>query len=251
MRKTYLITAIILISCVHCMAAGNSYNTQWQKGTDFYQQMRYDSAQYYFEQIAALKPQNAEVYYNLGNTYYRLNKIGLAVLNYQRALHINPDFKDAKDNLALTESRINNHIPTTGNVFFIDWWHTITHANRTGAWSVAALITFVLIILAMLGRRYLKSEKKIPVQVPGILGFICVCFLVLAFSAARNSQEADEAVVMQNDAPLMNAEHKGKPLALVPEGTTVKILDEKAGWVEVSLPDGRSGWLQENLTDKI
>jgi len=250
MRKTYLISAIILISCVQGMAAGN-YNTQWQKGTDFYQQMRYDSAQYYFEQVAALRPQNADVYYNLGNTYYRLNRIALAVLNYQRALHINPDFKDAKDNLALTESRINNHIPATGNVFFIDWWSTITHANKAGAWSVAALITFVLIILVMLGRRYSKAGRMIPGQVPGVLGFICACFLVLAFSAAKHAQEADEAVVMQNDSPLMNAEHKGKPLALVPEGTTVKILDEKMGWAEVTLPDGRSGWVQQNLIDKI
>ena len=250
MRKTYLISALILFSCYHSMAVGN-YNAQWQKGTIFYQQAQYDSAAYYFEQIAALKPQNADVYYNLGNTYYRLNKIAPAVLNYQRALQINPDYKEAKDNLALTESRISNHIQTTSDVFFLDWWHTITHPNKTGAWSVAALITFILIIVVLFVRRYQKSGHKIPVQLPGILGFFCICFLVLAFAAAKKAQQSNEAVVMENDVPLMNNEQKGKPLSLIPEGTTVKILDEKPNWIEVSLPDGRSGWVQGNLIDKI
>src|SRR5581483_6057858 len=115
MKKLFAISAIIISGSLHGLAAGN-YSTQWQKGTAFYQQMQYDSAAYYFEQVAALKPQNAEVYYNLGNTYYRLNKIALAVLNYQRALHINPDYKEAKDNLALTESRISNHIQPASDI---------------------------------------------------------------------------------------------------------------------------------------
>ena len=249
MRKTYLISAIILFSCMHCMAVDN-YNTQWQKGISFFQQMQYDSAAYYFEQIAAVKPQNAEVYYNLGNTYYRLNKIAPAVLNYERALKINPEYKEAKDNLILTQNRISNHIQPIGDIFFIEWWHALTQPNKATIWSVAALITFILIILVMLVRRFQKTGS-IPVQLQGVLGFVCVCFLVLAFAAAKNAQQSTGAVVMENDAPLMNNEQKGKPLSLIPEGTTVKILDEKAGWVEVSLPDGRSGWLQGNLINKI
>jgi tetratricopeptide (TPR) repeat protein len=234
------------------MAVGN-YNAQWQKGAAFYQQSQYDSAAYYFEQIAALKPQNPEVYYNLGNTYYRLNKIAFAVLNYQRALQIKPDYKEAKDNLALTEARISNHIQPTNEIFFLEWWQSITHPIKTTIWSIAALFAFILIIVSLFSRRYGKAGHRIPVQVPGIFGFICVCFLILAFAAAKRAQASNQAVVMENDAPLMNSEQKGKPLSLVPEGTTVKILDEKArpGWVEVSLPDGRSGWLQANLIDKI
>jgi len=250
MRKNYLISAIILLSCIRSMAVGN-YNAQWQKGLSFFQQMQYDSAAYYFEQIAALKPQNAEVYYNLGNTYYRLNKIAPAVLNYERALQINPEYKEAKDNLTLTQNRISNHIQPIGDIFFIEWWHALTHPNKTTAWSVAALITFVLIILVMLARRFQKAGSSIPVQLQGVLSFVCVCFLVLAFAAAKNAQQPSGAVVMENDAPLMNNEQKGKPLSLIPEGTTVKIMDEKVGWVEVSLPDGRSGWLQASLINKI
>ncbi len=250
MRKTLYISAVFTLIGLQSLAIAD-YNAQWQKGTAYYQQKQYDSAAFCFEQIAAQKPQNAEVYYNLGNTYYRLNKVALAVLNYQRALHLKPDYKEAKDNLELTETRISNHIPYAGDIFFLDWWHSLTRPDKAGKWALFALTFFALIIASMLIRRFQKSERKLPVQLPGIFGFICVCYIVLAFVAAKNAQTSNGAVVMQNDAPLMNGEQKGKPLALVPEGTTVKILGEKGTWVEVSLPDGRTGWLQGNTIDKI
>jgi tetratricopeptide (TPR) repeat protein len=250
MRKPLLIFLLFALSSLRGLATGN-YSAQWQKGTSCYEQAKYDSAAWYFEEIAALKPKNVEVYYNLGNTYYRLNKVALAVLNYQRALQIEPGYKEAKDNLLLTESRISNRIQPTGDIFFIDWWQNMTHPRKASAWAIAAIITFTLIIVCLAVRRFVKSGDKLPMQLPGILGFICICFLVLAFAAAQRTDQATAAVVMQNDAPLMNNEQKGKPLALVPEGTTVKIVGEKGTWTEVTLPDGRTGWLPQNLLTKI
>ena len=250
MRKLIPIYLLLALSSFRGLATGN-YQGQWQKGTSCYEQTKYDSAAWYFEQIAALKPKNAEVYYNLGNTYYRLNKVALAVLNYERALQIEPGYKEAKDNLLLTQGRISNRIQPTGDIFFINWWQNLTHPRKAAAWSISAFITFTLIIVCLAMRRFTKSGDKLPVQVPGILGFVCTCFLVLAFAAAQRTDQATAAVVMQNDAPLMNGEQKGKPLALVPEGTTVKIVSEKSNWTEVTLPDGRTGWLPQNLVTKI
>src|SRR5947199_7094884 len=106
-----------ITASLHCLAAGDQ-NTLWQKGNAAYQLKQYDSALYYYEQLAAQKPRNAEIYYNIGNTYYRLNRIGHAVLNYQRALKIDPGYKEAKDNLLLAQGRISNNIHDAGNIFF-------------------------------------------------------------------------------------------------------------------------------------
>ena len=250
MRTLFLILTVVFLGALHSSASGD-HNDQWKKGNVLYEQKQYDSAAHYFEQIATLKPENAEVYYNLGNTYYRLNNIGLSILNYERALRINPEYKEAKDNLLLAQSRINNHIAFTGDIFFISWWQSATRPDKATAWAVAALITFVIIILLLIVRNFQKSGNRLPVQLPGVLGFVCVCLLVFAFAAASHTMQHAGAVVMQNDAPLMNNDLKGKPLALIPEGTTVKINEEKAEWVEVSLPDGRIGWLQQGLISKI
>jgi tetratricopeptide (TPR) repeat protein len=251
MRKLFPAAVILLFSSLHSIAAAD-FKYQWKKGSDFYLAKEYDSAAYYFGQIAALKPNNAEVYYNLGNTWYRLNKIGPAVLNYERALRLDPDYKEAKDNLTLAQGRIANHIPYTGDIFFLNWWQTLTRPDRATPWAIASLITFALIMLLLLVRNFqLKKGKAIPLQLPGVLGFICLCLLILAFASAKNKSEHTGAVVMQADAPLMNNEQKGKPMALIPEGTSVKIRSEKSGWIEVTIPDGRTGWLQQNLIEKI
>ncbi len=228
------------------------HNAMWQKANAFYQQRQYDSAAAYYEQIAAQQPQNATLYYNLGNAYYRMNKVALSVLNYERALQINPEYADAKDNLALAHNRIPNHIANTGNIFFINWWQSLTDAGKANTWALLALVSFVLMMTVLLARRFPQAVGvRVPGQLAGVFGFACVCFLIPAYPSARNNTNGTAAVVMQNDAPLMNSEQKGKPLALVPEATTVKINREKAGWAEVTLPDGRTGWLQLSLINKI
>jgi tetratricopeptide (TPR) repeat protein len=248
MKNLLLIPAILCASALQCIAVPD-YNNEWLKGTVFYDQKLYDSAAWYFEQIAALKPNNAEIYYNLGNTYYRLNKIAPAVLNYERALKVSPGYTLARENLALAQGRISNAIPNTGDIFFINWWQSITRADKAGMWAISALVCFIA-IMALLALKRFKRNINFPVQVTGILAFVFLCFLALAFASSAIAQQ-HTAVVMQEDTPLMNGGLKGKPLLLVPEGTTVKIKNKNGDWIEVALPNGRTGWIQENLVDKI
>ncbi len=203
------------------------------------------------EQIAATKPQQAALYYNLGNTYYRLNKIGSAVLNYRKALYIDPGYKDAADNLALTESRINNRIPSVSDIFFIRWWNNLTAAQNNTAWAIACVIIFLLIISLAVLSRFGKGRNLASPQLMGALIVVLLITLVLAFVSAGNKLNSSMGVVMQNDAPLMNEQHTGKAQNLVPEGTTVTILGTRTGWTQVRLPDGRTGWLQDDHINKI
>jgi tetratricopeptide (TPR) repeat protein len=232
--------------------AERDYAMLWQKGNEYYTAKNYDSAVACYEQIAAHKPHNADVYYNLGNAYYRLNRIGPAILNYQRALKMDPGNKDIQENLLLTQSRIVNHITGTDEIFFIRWWQDITHPVQVFTWSVIAVVLFLLIILYYVLRQFnVALITRLPVQTVFILGFLWCCFLILALVAAGRANQVNLAVVMQNDTPLMNNELKGKPIAQLPEGTTVTILDEKDIWMEVRIPDGRTGWVQNTLVDKI
>ena len=252
MKKiVFFTTALFLLSAMHILANGN-YTLEWNKGNNFYQQKQYDSAAYYFEKLTALNPENAEIYYNLGNTYYRLNKIPKAILNYERALRYKPMYKDARENLTLAQVRIANRIPYSSDIFFIKWWHSITQPDKATIWAIATLIPFCIFISALIIRRFNSASARfLPGQLLGILLVSCFCFLVLAFFAARNREQYNGAVIMTNDAPLMNADLKGKPITLVPEGTTISITGRKDNWVEIRLPDGRTGWMQLSLMEKI
>ena len=152
MRKIFLTATILLFSAAYIFAAGNTA-ALWQKGNELYKQKQYDSAAAYYEQIAAGKPCNALVYYNLGNAYYRQNKVGPAILNYQRALNADPTYKDAKDNLLLAEGRMSNHMQVVEDVFFVTWWNDLTAAARQKFWAIAALLVFIAMVGVMLANR--------------------------------------------------------------------------------------------------
>ncbi len=249
MNKIIGISALFLLMTLCSYAVDN--NSHWKKATSFYLQKQYDSAAKYFELVAASKPHNAELYYNLGNVYYRLNRIALAVLNYERALRINPSYSDAQDNLAITHARINNHTLPPDDIFFVSWWKSITAHTNASMWAIIALFFFFLSIIVLWVRKYATWGNKLPIQLPGISGFICVVFLIFCYKSSRNYTHFNGAIVMENDAPLMNELQKGKPIALIPEGTSVTVLRQNGNWVEVSLPDSRSGWVLLSQIEKI
>ncbi len=254
MRKLFLVATIFLLLCSASVIAAvpAAPNVGWNKAIDFYKNKQYDSAAVYFEKIAALKPINAAIYYNLGNTYYRENKIARAILNYERAIALEPEYKEAKDNLAVAQTRIPNFIQPATDIFFVKWWKSVTHRNNATLWAVAALTAFTVSIMLMAFRRFSKTiGQKVPVQLIGGTLVFCCFFLILGFTAARNFERNNTAIVMVNEAALMTSELRGKPITLTPEGTKVTIRSQKGIWIEVSLPDGRAGWLQQSEVEKI
>src|SRR5688572_23961032 len=119
MIRFFLLVNILLLLPWQSPASASEL---WQKGNDYYQQKMYDSAVACFEQIILLRPDDPRVYYNAGNAWYRMNNIGMAVLNYRRALRIDPKYQEASENLLLAEARISNHIQKGQDLFFIQWW---------------------------------------------------------------------------------------------------------------------------------
>ena len=230
--------------------AGNKENDLWQQANNFFKQKNYEQAANLYEQLAASKPYDALLYFNLGNAYYKLNNIGDAVLNYQRALRIQPSFQEAKDNLELTMSRIPNRIPSAGDIFFIQWWKGITNATLSGFWAAFSLFLF----LSSLGLLTMQKFGKINFNGSKIslFGFIfCTLFLLFAFSSANRKSAHNTAVVMQHDAVFTLEASNGKAVSFIPEGTTVSIEDEQKEMLQVVLPDGRKGWMNKQLVEVI
>jgi hypothetical protein len=248
--KTVVNLLLLLLSCTVSFAAPK-YEAWWQQANKHYELKNYDSAAYYYEQVAALKPADAVVYYNLGNAYYKLNQVGPAVLNYERALALQPGYKEAQDNLSLAQSRIINRIATTQDIFFVKWWKSWTSGSNATTWAVISLLLFIALIGYAIARRMHFISFRLPIQATGIGWAICTCCIILAFIAAANRADGSKAVVMQNDTPLYTTPSPAKSTASVPEGTTVHCSKEQQGWIEVTLPDGRTGWMRTDGLSKI
>ena len=223
----------------------------WQQANAFYQQKQYDSAAIYFEQIAASKPADPTVYYNLGNTYYRLNRIGPAVLNYERALKRKPDYKQAAENLLLTQSRIPGFTAPAKDIFFVRWWAALTSPGLIGLWSVVSLLLFIGFIGLLLYKRLNKDKVYIRPQIPATFFVLWLFSLLLAFSAAYAVVKNVRGVVMINNTAVGRNDAKSKYAGTLPEGTTVSIRSVQGNYYEVELPDGRNGMVQKEAVQLV
>lgn len=246
---------IVLATFLYTLVSVSSFATEggnelWDKANMLFNKGEYDSARVYYEKLSS-DYQSEILYYNLGNTYYKLNKVGKAVLNYERALKIAPSNTKIQDNLYLTQTRIANRIQPNERIFFICWWQSITHASHATLWAVLALIIFVGTVIVHLLKKLNIISFNIPVQ--ATVGALAIWLLFFTFSifATNNKYYGQEAVVMLNNATFKLQPDATKNSSLIPEGTKVTIEQKKSSWAEVILPDGRKGWMEADVLTKI
>lgn len=243
--KRYLLPAFLLCLYVLPAAAIDSLGVYWQKAHTAYKAKQYDVAARYYEDILSAQPMHAAAYYNLGNAYYKSNNVSKAVLNYERALFYDPGMTQAQDNLLLAKSRIPNAIRSAEDIFFVRWWHSLTSGNTTNTWAIISLITFLILLGAIL-LPYSGKRRVVPAQFFFFTPLVLLLFLFCAYISANNATYSSKAVVMGRTAAFVTAPGVYKGQSIIPEATTVATgATAKGGWIAVTLPDNRSGWMQQ------
>ena len=128
MKKTIILLSIILLPL--CVDAKDV--DQWfAEGNEMYHLGNYDTAAACYQKVLASNYTSAELYYNLGNAYYRTGQMGMAILNYERALRLKPTMKDAQENLALAEVHTVDRIATLPQLFVVRWFDTLCTMVQT------------------------------------------------------------------------------------------------------------------------
>lgn len=192
-------------------------------------------------------------YYNLGNSYYRINELPRAVLAYERALKYDPADADARYNLAVCQSKLAVRTDATSEMFFVSWTKGLISAHSVDFWADAAILAFALCLLAFTGYRLFGRVlwRKLS------FSFSVVCLLALAFcitaAAVQNHRFTTEVrAVVMTDTTLAPDDKQAKALPLV-AGTTVIILDESPdGSVLVTTPsETLRGWVKKETLEKV
>jgi hypothetical protein len=236
--KRLLYIPLLMLYAFSATAADNNA-LYWKRANEAYQHKQYDTAAAYYEQIVATGVSGTDLYFNLGNAYYKLNRIPDAVLQYERALFTDPANKKAAENLALTQSRITNRIQAPADIFFVRWWQSVTSSNNATAWAVVSLLCFLALLTALALRR--QGILSLPVQVYVFSGIFFIFFLVFAYTSALHKRSTRKAVVMTENTPMATEPGQAKTQRLIPQGTTVVVTSETGNWLMITLPDGRSG----------
>jgi len=198
---------------------------------------------------------SADLYYNLGNAYYRTENITRAVLNYERALLLSPGDKDIRFNLQMARSKTIDKITPEQEMFFVTWYRSLVNLTSVDGWANVALISLALaIVLALL---YLFSER-IWLRKVGFFGaIILIVFFLLGNVFAYQQKDLlvnrRGAIVVAPAVTVKSTPAKqGTDLFILHEGTKVTITDgSMKDWKGIRLADGKEGWIETRQIELI
>ena len=116
-----------------------------------YEQEKYQEAAALYEQLLTDEGSAPEVYYNLGGCYYKLDDIPHSILNYERALRLDPSDEDTRANLALARAKTSDKVTPASEMFFVTWWKNLCNSLSIHSWTTLSVVCFVLMLLGILG----------------------------------------------------------------------------------------------------
>ena len=199
--------------------------------------------------------ESAELYYNLGNAYYRTENITRAVLNYERALLLSPGDGDIRFNLQIARSKTIDKIVPESEMFFVTWYRSLVNIMSVDGWGRMALVSLALVIVLFLV--YLFSAR-VWVQKVGFFGggFLLFVFVLSNFFAWQQRQQLlnrEGAIVVAPSVTVKSTPaQNGTDLFILHEGTKVVITDSSMkSWREIRLADGKKGWIESKKIELI
>ena len=198
---------------------------------------------------------SAELYYNLGNSYYRMDDMTHAVLNYERALLLSPGDADIRFNLQMARSKTIDKIVPESEVFFVTWYHSLVNMASVDGWAYLAVVSLALaVVLALL---YLFAET-IWMRKIGFFGGVLAMALFLFGNLMAWQQKQDMvnhrgAIIMESAVTVKSTPaQNGTDLFILHEGTKVVIIDNSmTQWKEVRVADGKRGWIETKRIEII
>lgn len=221
-------------------------NSFFVEGNKLYQQEKYNEAIDHYLQIEPQGKISMAVYYNLGNAYYRLNKIAPAIYYYEKALQLAPDNKDITVNLAFAKRMTLDNIETLP-VNFIDKLtkNTIEKLNYNSWGYSAVLLSFLFSILFLMYHFSSHSSAKRLFFITGTLSFVFMILSVFfAFQTYYKTSNIHEAIVFAQQSSIKNAPlSSGETVFELHEGTKVRVLKSVDNWKKIKTVDGQTGWI--------
>lgn len=215
----------------------------------------YKAAIEIYESLAANNGESADVYYNLGNAYYKSENIAKAVLNYERAILLNPDDEDIRFNLELARSKTVDKVAPEYKFFLMEWLEGIINLLSISAWSVLAVVSFVVMLLTLLLFLFGKSvsTKKTGFIIALFSLFITIFANLSALHRYHYLTERNDAVIMEPSVTAKSTpSNSGTELFVIHEGRKVKISDDSMReWTEIELEDGNKGWIPSSSLERI
>jgi tetratricopeptide (TPR) repeat protein len=216
-----------------------------QKANDLYQNNKFSEAAEIYQKLVDDGYEGTALYYNLGNAYYRLNKIGYAILNYERALRLSPGDDDVQHNLALANTKTVDKIEPLPKFFIFQWWESLLAFFNLSGWTYAAYIFYILILISF-GIYFFAGKPNIQrYAFFSALFSIAVLVIVATLLIVKLNREVNiknGVIIEPSVIAKVSPDKDSNDAFVIHEGLKVRLEDNIGNWYKIRLQDGKIGW---------
>lgn len=222
----------------------------------------YRRAQDLYSQALKVDGSSSVLFYNLGNAYYRQGNLGMAIVNYERALKLDPTNADARKNLEFVNSKITDKQIIDNGSYMQSVWEGTVGYFKADTWAMLAMVLFA-IFLGSLAVYIFSSAVKVKKAgfFGGLIVFILtVCAVVISFAAANRVNSNNYAIILPPASQLSTSPREARSQSeqafLLHEGTKVEIIDSISNpgegmWYEVMVGRGERAWVKADEVERI
>jgi tetratricopeptide (TPR) repeat protein len=226
----------------------------FELGNQYYQQGNYEQAVDKYRSVLGAGFCSGELYFNLGNSYFKLDSLGLSRLYYERAALFLKTDESLQENIALLKQRLVDKIPAPPQLILIVWWRTFTELMSISllSWLFMVSLILLLILTALRLHRMRRGRRRQfrPLFITAMTIFI---FISVVYGQKIYQLETEQFGVILRPSVVVFAEPNlsGTEVFVLHEGTKVKIERQNNGWSEIKLIDGKTGWIDFEELERI
>ncbi|AFH49756.1 Hypothetical protein IALB_2051 [Ignavibacterium album JCM 16511] len=243
-----IIQIILTIILFNSGFAQSSVEELMKKANQFYVNGQFEEAIKIYESIAQQGYEGTSLFYNLGNAYYRIGKIGYAILNYEKAIKLSPDDEDVKHNLQLAQMNVKDKIEALPSFFLFRIWESILSSLSADGWTMMSYALFLLFLFAL---GFYFFAKNIAQQKAAFYSFVVLLIFFLVSASlliVKLNQESKlkYGIVLNTSLTAKTSpDPQGKDAFVIHEGLKVKVEDKVDRWIKIRLEDGQIGWVEK------
>ena len=248
-----LITAAIFTGSLFAQSNEQALE-KFKTANDLYSKGKFIEAAELYEEIVNNDYESYELYYNLGNAYFKLEEIPSAILFYERAKKLAPDDEDVNFNLQIAKLKTVDKIEPVPQFFMEEWVDSISELFSLQAWTALGLIfawlafTFLAAFLMIWSPLWKKTFFA-----AGIISFVIMAASIFFAYEENTELTADDSAIVFTPSVYVKSSpsDEGTNLFILHEGTKVQILDEVGEWQKIRIADGNVGWLPKESVEII
>ena len=241
---------LLIILFLFQMLSASEWDVYLKEGNKAYSEGKYEDAVMHYSKIIENEVESGELYFNLGNSYYKLDEIGKSIFYYEKALNFIEGDEALDQNLKIAQLKIIDKIEPIPKLFVWEWIDTVIKILSIENWGRLSLGLFFL--AAIVFSLFILFTKNLLFRLSWIF-LILFSISIFIFIGRIYLFESNEfGIIFENKIAVMSEPNLGASEAFIlHEGTKVKINRELNDWLEISIADGKTGWCKSNLIGVI